>query len=232
MSMIETVAKMLLQGATAETAIDALRDVYKTEGSLSSQMSRVRSYILDRNVRPPEYDDSALRALSANPEIKRFISLPLRDQHKIQREHRTRASWGPQAEQALSQLKLLPKNMDGFALTKEETLSLKRQREESLVAKNDALRGRRVCGACAEGRSSPITTASCSPRMSIDRAIELFKDWFCDTRPIHKTGINGNANCMAKTLPLFQKFVQAYPDFWESEFGYIPKGKPGQKSIT
>ena len=66
--------------------------------------------------------------------------------------------------------------------------------------------------------------------MSIDRAIELFKDWFRDTRPIYKTGINGNANCMAKTLPLFQKFVQAYPDFWVREFGYVPKGKPGQKS--
>ena len=66
--------------------------------------------------------------------------------------------------------------------------------------------------------------------MSVDRAIELFKDWFRDTRPIYKTGINGNANCMAKTLPLFQKFVQAYPDFWVKEFGYTPKGKPGQKS--
>ena len=66
--------------------------------------------------------------------------------------------------------------------------------------------------------------------MSVDRAIELFKDWMRAKRPIHKTGINGNANCMAKTLPLFQKFVQAYPDFWVKEFGYIPKGKPGQKS--
>ena len=66
--------------------------------------------------------------------------------------------------------------------------------------------------------------------MSVDRAIELFKDWMRAKRPIHKTGINGNANCMAKTLPLFQKFVQAYPDFWVKEFGYVPKGKPGQKS--
>ena len=66
--------------------------------------------------------------------------------------------------------------------------------------------------------------------MSVDLAIELFKVWFRDTRPIYKTGINGNANCMAKTLPLFQKFVQAYPDFWMKEFGYVPKGKPGQKS--
>ena len=115
-SMIETVAKMLLQGATAESAIDALREVYTTEGSLSSQMSRVRSYILDQNVRPPEYDDSALRAL-ANPEIKRFLSLPLRAQYKIQREHRTRATWAAQAEQALAQLKLLTKNMDRFMLT-------------------------------------------------------------------------------------------------------------------
>ena len=66
--------------------------------------------------------------------------------------------------------------------------------------------------------------------MSVDRTIALFKDWMRAKRPIHKTGINGNANCMAKTLPLFQKFVQAYPDFWVKEFGYTPKGKPGQKS--
>ena len=51
------------------------------------------------------------------------------------------------------------------------------------------------------------------------------------TRPmIVKTGIGGNANSMAKTLPLFQKFVEAYPDFWRKEFGYTPKGKAGQKS--
>ena len=66
--------------------------------------------------------------------------------------------------------------------------------------------------------------------MSFDRATALFKDWMRDTRPIYKTGVNGNANCMAKTLPLFQKFVEAYPDFWREEFGYTPKGKAGQKS--
>ena len=36
-------------------------------------------------------------------------------------------------------VKLLPANLDGFHLAKEETLRLKRQREESLLAKNDAL---------------------------------------------------------------------------------------------
>ena len=65
---------------------------------------------------------------------------------------------------------------------------------------------------------------------AIDMAVDLFKDWMLAERPIYNTGINGNANCMAKTLPLFQKFVQAYPDFWEKEFGYVPKGKAGQKS--
>ena len=51
--------------------------------------------------------------------------------------------------------------------------------------------------------------------MSVDSAIELFKDWMRAKRPIYKTDIDGNANCMAKTLPLFQKFVfvAAYPGF-------------------
>ena len=66
--------------------------------------------------------------------------------------------------------------------------------------------------------------------MSIDRGIELLKDWIETTKPIYKTNISSNANSMAKTLPLFQKFVESHPDFWKSEFGYIPNGKAGQKS--
>ena len=137
---IEAVATQLIDGASAERAIDMLREVYTTEGSLSSAMSRVRATILDMGQRPHEYDDAPLRALaSTNSEIEAFLNAPLREQYATQRAHRTRAAWGPEAEQALAQLKLLPGNLDGFHLAKEETLNLKRQREGALLAKNDAL---------------------------------------------------------------------------------------------
>ena len=139
MSSIETAANQLLAGAPADHAISTLRETYKTDSSLSSAMSRVRALILDRNQPPPEYDPSELLSFSSNPEIDAFLTLPLRDQHRIQREHRTRSSWGPEAEQALSRLQILPKSLDEFSLSREETLSLKRQREESLLTKNDFL---------------------------------------------------------------------------------------------
>ena len=135
---IEAAATQLLANAPAETAIETLRYTYKTNSSLSSAMSRVRAHILDRNQPPVEYDPSELRAI-ATPEIQAFLTLPLREQHKIQRAHRTRASWGPDAEQALARLQILPTSLDGFVLTKEETLSLKRHREDALLTKNDQL---------------------------------------------------------------------------------------------
>ena len=138
--MIEAVANDLLNGASAEHAIATLKQTYTTEGSLSNAMSRVRASILDRNQPPIEYDPSELRALSSsNPDIEAFLRLPLRDQYKIQRDHRSRSSWGPEAEQALSRLQILPKSLDAFRLQKEETLTLKRQREDSLLSKNDHL---------------------------------------------------------------------------------------------
>ena len=136
--MIETVATQLLAGATAEHAITTLRQTYKTDSSLSSAMSRVRALILDRNQPPPDYDSAELRSF-ATPEIDAFLALPLREQYQIQREHRTRSSWGADAEQALARLQILPKSLDHFTLTKEESLNLKRRREESLITKNDSL---------------------------------------------------------------------------------------------
>ena len=101
-------------------------------------MSRVRACILDRNQPPVEYDPSELQGF-ASPEIEAFLCLPMREQYRTQREHRVRSSWGPEAEQALARLVVLPKSLDGFRLQKAETLNLKRQREGSLLTKNDNL---------------------------------------------------------------------------------------------
>ena len=128
-----------MAGACAQAAIATLRQTYTTESSLGSAMSRVRAAILDRGERPREYDDAPLRALaSGNPEIQAFLDAPLREQYDIQKAHRTRAAWGAEAEQELSRLRLLPANLDAFRLSRDETLSLKRQREASLLRKSDA----------------------------------------------------------------------------------------------
>ena len=116
-----------------------LRERYTTESSLSSAISRVRAAILDRNQRPPEYDDAPLRAFASNPGVQAFLDAPLREQYAIQRAHNARAAWGAAAEQALRRLRLLPANLDAFHLSREETLGLKRQREGNLLAKNDTL---------------------------------------------------------------------------------------------
>ena len=67
-------------------------------------------------------------------------------------------------------------------------------------------------------------------REAMDRGVALLTEWLVTKKPIYQTHINGNANLMAKTLPLFKKFVAAHPDFWREQFGYIPQGKAGQKS--
>ena len=137
---IDAVVDQLLAGAPARAALAALRQTYATESSLSSAMSRVRAAVLDRGPRPPEYDDAPLRALAGSqPEIHAFLEAPPREQYAIQRAHRSRAAWGAEAERALAKLRLLPTNLDDFTLPRDETLTLKRQREEHLLAKNDAL---------------------------------------------------------------------------------------------
>ena len=117
-----------------------LKERYKTVGSLNTSMSQVRALILDRNIPPPEYDQRSLEVLAEqHPGIRAFLDLPLRDKARIQRQHRVRSEWGADAEQALANLQLMPKNVEGFVMTRNESVVLKRRREESLLDQNDAL---------------------------------------------------------------------------------------------
>jgi len=133
--MIAAVARRLVDGADAETAIAALRETYTTTASLSTAMSLVRAAVLEAE---RVVDDAPLRAHARHPEVAAFLALPLREQYRLQREHARNPTWPPEAEAALAALRLLPPNMDGFALTRRETLDLKRRREEAQLARQEA----------------------------------------------------------------------------------------------
>ena len=109
--------------------------------SLSSTMSRVRSIVVEAGHRHPEYEQSCapLRAFESDPAVAEFLTAPLAKQLSTQRSHHGTPSWSEEMEVALSQVKLLPSNMDSFALTRFESLELKRQQETALLVKNGSV---------------------------------------------------------------------------------------------
>ena len=109
--------------------------------SLSSTMSRVRSIVVEAGHRHPEYEAStvALRAYEGDPAVAEFLTAPLSKQLSSQRSHAATPSWSEEMEVALSQVKLLPSNMDSFTLTRFESLELKKQQEASLIVKNESV---------------------------------------------------------------------------------------------
>ena len=66
--------------------------------------------------------------------------------------------------------------------------------------------------------------------MLIREAIDLFKAWMREKRPIKYTGRTANANRLARILPLYQKFVLTHLTWFEDNFGYeqTRKRPPGQ----
>ena len=109
--------------------------------SLSSTMSRVRSIVVEAGHRHPEYEAStvALRAYESDPAVAEFLTAPLSKQLSTQRSHAATPSWSEEMETALAAVKLLPSNMDTFALTRFESLELKRQQETALLIKNETV---------------------------------------------------------------------------------------------
>ena len=109
--------------------------------SLSSTMSRVRSVVVEAGHRHADYEAStaALRAYEKQTAVATFLIAPLSMQLSTQRSHAASPSWPAEVEEALRQVKLLPSNMDSFCLSRFETLQLKKQQEEALISKNEAV---------------------------------------------------------------------------------------------
>ena len=160
MAAIREVTDMILRGATGDAALSVLKQTYKTLASLSTAMSHVRNAILDLDLRPDENDVTDLRALLDPSVVDAFLALPLREQYRVQRDHASRPTWSDDAERALARLRLLPRALDAFQLTRQDAVALKRKREEALVAKNERLIVVPDTRALLEGVAEALRTAS------------------------------------------------------------------------
>ena len=120
------------------TFLDETRTAPRTLSSMDSELPRIRALVMKGEHRHPEYDDTALRQYS-DSEIAAFLDAPLSEQVAIQRKHKNEPSWIDGAEHALSQLKLLPANLQAFKLSSAEQLQLQRIKQANLVTKNEAL---------------------------------------------------------------------------------------------
>ena len=139
---VDTVAQMILAGASGDSALATLRETYHTLATLSSAASRVRTAIFTilngGDSRCIEYNDSELRSL-ANPVVDAFLALPPSLQYDVQRTHASNPTWDEDAEAALTRLRVLPSACDALKLTQRDAVALKRKREEAILAKNETL---------------------------------------------------------------------------------------------
>jgi hypothetical protein len=136
-------AQLLIDGTEGSDVVKLLQTRFRTLSSIDSAFSHVRKLVMESGARASGYDDSALRALlpsSANgQEITSFVDAPLKDQVRIKRAHGSNPTWSAEEEAALSEVKLLPPNMEAFGFTKAQSFALKRQKEENLVKKNETM---------------------------------------------------------------------------------------------
>lgn len=134
-------AQRLIAGTPGYEVRTELEKTNVKLSSLSSTMSRIRSIVVEAGHRHAEYEQSCapLRAYESDPAVAEFLTAPLSKQLSTQRSHHATPSWSEDMEEALSQVKLLPSNMDSFALTRFESLELKKNQEASLILKNESV---------------------------------------------------------------------------------------------
>ena len=124
-TMISQAEEMLIKGVDGEIVVERMRCHYSTQ-SLATNVSILKSRILDLGKRHSEYDDSDLRAYeSIEPSVKEFLSAPLREQYQIQKRHRKMKTWPDEAEECLSRLKLVPENLLTFKVKEGEVQKIK-----------------------------------------------------------------------------------------------------------
>ena len=134
-SMVEDAVQMLERG---QDVVGWLREKCVTTASLSVALSRVKSEWMEGGAVPPEV---ALRmgAHTSEPGVRAFLSSPLSEMVRVQREHRSDPRWSEGAEETLQSLHLLPPNVEALKLSHKELISLKRKRETTLIAKQETL---------------------------------------------------------------------------------------------
>ena len=160
-------AQLLIDGTEGSEVVRVLQTRFRTLSSIDSAFSHVRSIVMEAGARSPEYDTTALQAHAATSpnvaEITTFLEAPLRDQVRLQRQHRSNPTWGAEEEAALAAVKLLPASMETFGFTKAQSFALKRQKEENLVKKNETMivvdPGRIIEACTAALKAADVTTS-------------------------------------------------------------------------
>jgi hypothetical protein len=136
MAAVKTAVQQLLAGDSAATVMAEMQKTYTTPESMKKHMSLVRSKIMDGGHYSNLFDTSSLQKYAETPEIAAFLSANLKEQVKIQREHKSNPTWTEEAEECLAKLQILPVNMNDFVLAKAESFKIKRRAATRLREKN------------------------------------------------------------------------------------------------
>ena len=139
MTLVKDAANMILDDTPAEDVIRFLRQRCKTLSSLNSVMSLVRTEVLKEGNRHKEYNDTEMRKHIAVPGVSQFLGSSLRDQYKIQKAHASCPTWPSDVEEALKRMRLGPAALNGFYLSRNETVELKRKQEDNQKLKNESV---------------------------------------------------------------------------------------------
>lgn len=127
-------AGMILSGE--EGVLEWLRSQCSTPAALSTAISRIRTEVL---ARLPAPRCEALLPFGGEVGVAEFVTLPLGEMVRVQRQHRYDPTWSDGAEAVLASLSLLPDSLLSLKLTQVELISLKRKHEGSLLKKQEEL---------------------------------------------------------------------------------------------
>ena len=134
-SVVRDALKLLESG---DDVVWWLRDKCASTGSLSVAMSRIKTAWMKGAPVPPSFAE-VMAVYRNEPGVETFLSLPLSEMVRVQREHRSDPMWSEEAELTLQSLVLLPQNVAALKLSHQELISLKRKREDTLISKQEAL---------------------------------------------------------------------------------------------
>eukprot|EP00966_Prymnesium_polylepis_P302143 6980583-Prymnesium_polylepis.1 len=129
-------------------------------------MSRIKSAWMKGAPVPPEVA-TMMAAYRNESGVETFLSLPLSEMVRVQREHRSDPVWSEAAEVALQSLALLPPNVAALKLNHQELISLKRKREDTLISKQEELL--HVRNAATWIQCAIVAARTSTPDMSIPR---------------------------------------------------------------
>ena len=162
-SVVRDALQLLGKG---EDVVGWLRTKCASTASLSVAMSRIKTAWMKGAPVPPSVAE-VMAAYRNESGVEAFLSLPLSEMVRAQREHKSDPVWSEAAEVALQSLALLPPNVAALKLSHQELISLKRKRDDTLISKQEALL--HVHHATTWLQCAIVAARTSTPDMSIPR---------------------------------------------------------------